>query len=226
MDAPGATAGGTTEQVKERAASAAGTAAEQVQAVAGTATEQAGQVAGQAVEQAQQVVADARVEVQHLASQAAEEAKTQATAQTEKLAEVLRGLATQVQAMVDGNVAEAGQLPAYAGQLNDRLQGMATRLSEGGIDGVVADVQRFARRRPGLFLSGAAAAGFFGGRLLRGAKAASEVPDAAAQRPTGPAPVTNAMPPAPPLGDATVSIDLGDVAAPGSTPPAYAEGMR
>jgi len=37
----------------------------------------------------------------------------------------------------------------------------------GGIDQSLADVKRFARRRPGMFLAGAMGAGFLMGRLLR-----------------------------------------------------------
>jgi hypothetical protein len=39
-----------------------------------------------------------------------------------------------------------------------------------GYDGMVEDAQRLARRRPGVFLAGAAVAGFAIGRLLRSAK--------------------------------------------------------
>ncbi len=44
---------------------------------------------------------------------------------------------------------------------------LASRLDEGGIDAVMADVRSFARRQPGAFLLGAAAVGFVAGRLMR-----------------------------------------------------------
>ena len=50
---------------------------------------------------------------------------------------------------------------------------MADRLNSKGFDGVVDDVQAFARRRPGAFLAIAAATGFVAGRLFRGAQASS-----------------------------------------------------
>jgi hypothetical protein len=50
---------------------------------------------------------------------------------------------------------------------------MAERLESGGLEGALSDLQTFARRRPGVFLLGAAATGFAVGRLLRGAQAAN-----------------------------------------------------
>jgi hypothetical protein len=47
----------------------------------------------------------------------------------------------------------------------------ADYLEERGVSGALDDLQRFARRRPGLFLAGALAAGFLAGRA---AKAAAE----------------------------------------------------
>jgi hypothetical protein len=48
-----------------------------------------------------------------------------------------------------------------------RLDQVVERLGNGGFDGMVNDVQRFARRRPALFLVGAAALGLAVGRLIR-----------------------------------------------------------
>ena len=79
----------------------------------------------------------------------------------------LRGLA-------DGNTEQAGDLQRYARDLGDRLGGVAGRMQDRGLDGMVDDVQDFARRRPGLFLAAAAGAGFAAGRLFRGAKADAE----------------------------------------------------
>ena len=42
-----------------------------------------------------------------------------------------------------------------------------SRLEDRGIEGVVDDVSRFARRRPGVFLLAAAGAGFVVGRFVR-----------------------------------------------------------
>jgi hypothetical protein len=50
---------------------------------------------------------------------------------------------------------------------------VAERLESGGLEGALSDLQGFARRRPGVFLLGAAAAGFAVARLVRGAQAAN-----------------------------------------------------
>ena len=188
------------QDVKEQATAAAGTAVEQSKEVASTAKEQATDVAAQAIEQTAAVAGQAKDQAMHLVSQATTEAKTQANAQTDRLADGLRSVAGQIQALVEGRTQEAGPLPDYAKQATDQLQQLASRLGDGGVDGVVQDVTRFARRRPGVFLAGAAIAGFFGGRLLRGAQAASQVPVTAPPTAT---PQASLPMPAQPLAGAT-----------------------
>jgi hypothetical protein len=177
--APGAEGGGVKEQAgavagtaAEQAASVAGTAGEQVGNVASTAVEGVKEVAGQGVQQAATVVSEATTQAKDLVGQAGHELRSQGDAQTERIAEVLRGLATQVQALVEGRAEEAGPLPDLARQATDQLQSIAGRIGDNGIQGVATDVQQFARRRPGAFLAGAAVFGFAAGRLLRGAQAA------------------------------------------------------
>lgn len=179
--------------VKEQAGAVAGTAAEQASNVASTATDQAKEVAGQAVAQASTVVTEAKTQVKDLVGQAGGELRSQGDAQTEKLAESLRGLAGQVQALVEGRPEEAGPLPDLARQATDQLQSLASRMGDGGIQGVAGELQTFARRRPGAFLAGAAVVGFAAGRLLRGAQAASSEAAPAPQ----PSPAGMPAPPAP-----------------------------
>jgi len=47
---------------------------------------------------------------------------------------------------------------------------LATRLDQGGLDAVMADMRSWARRQPGTFLLGAVAAGFVVGRVVRAVK--------------------------------------------------------
>jgi hypothetical protein len=58
----------------------------------------------------------------------------------------------------------AGRYVALAG---DTLGDVADRLRSGDVESLVGDVQRFARRRPGVFLAAAAGAGFLTARLVR-----------------------------------------------------------
>jgi len=67
----------------------------------------------------------------------------------------------------------------YARQASGEVQRFAQRIDERGFDGLVDDLQSFARRRPGAFLLGAAVTGFATGRLLRGARDAASDDDSA-----------------------------------------------
>jgi hypothetical protein len=95
-----------------------------------------------------------------------EEARTQAEEKAKRAAEGLRTASTQLRALADGRPAEAGQMRDLVSSLTDQLGQWASRL-DGGMDGVMQDMGRFARRRPGAFLGLAALAGFAAGRLVR-----------------------------------------------------------
>ena len=153
----------------------AATTVSQGQAVAGTAVEEARHVADAAMEQTSRVASELSTQARTALDQAKTDVKQQADQQTERLAESIRGVAGQLQALLDGRPQEAGQLPDLARQASGQLQTIADRIGQQGIDGVLGEAQRFARRRPGVFLAGAAAVGFAAGRLLRGAKAAPQL---------------------------------------------------
>lgn len=161
---------GAKEQVKETASQAAG----QAQQVTGTAVDGAKQVAGTATEQAAQVAREASTHARELLSQTTTQLKDQAGGQAQRAAGGLRGVASQLEALTSGRPEEAGAAGDYARQATAKLSELASRIDDGGIDGVVDDVARYARRRPGLFLLGCAAAGFAMGRLVRGAQVASQ----------------------------------------------------
>jgi hypothetical protein len=67
----------------------------------------------------------------------------------------------------------AGFAPELARQAAERTRGIATWLDEREPGALLDEVRRFARRRPGAFLAGAAIAGVLAGRLTRGAVAAA-----------------------------------------------------
>ena len=157
-----------------QATEVATTAADQGKQVAATAAQETKQVAGQAMDQVHAVAGEAKAQARTLLDQARTDVRSQADQQTERIADGLRGLAGQVQALLDGRTEEAGPLPDLAKQATSQIESLAGRLGDGGLDGVVEDVTRFARRKPGLFLAGAAALGFVGGRLLRGVQAAQQ----------------------------------------------------
>jgi len=176
---------GLTGTAKESASNVAGTAGDRVSDVAGTATERASDVAdtakdrasdvvGTAKEEATVVIDEARTQVRDLYQQATSTLRDQAENQTSTVANALRELSEQGRALVEGRGEEAGQARDYARQAADKAGEIAERIETLGLDGVLDEVQRFARRRPGAFLAGAALAGVVVGRLVRNASSGGQ----------------------------------------------------
>jgi hypothetical protein len=140
---------------------------ERVHAVAGTAADEAKELARQAGGQARQVAQEARHELRTLAEQGRQELKSQAQAQTQRAAQNLRTLSDQTQALAEGHPAEAGPLAGYVQGASGKLSGWADNLDRRGFDGMVAQVQGFARRRPAAFIGLCVVAGFAVSRVGR-----------------------------------------------------------
>jgi hypothetical protein len=138
--------------------------------VARTAQEQAGAVATEARQQASEVAADAKHQAQNVVHDAKEQLRQQADAQTAKVAESLHRLTGELQALCEGRPQEAGTVAQYAREAGTKLDDFASKVGDRGFEGLVDDLQRFARRRPAAFLAAAAAAGFFAGRMFRSVK--------------------------------------------------------
>jgi hypothetical protein len=175
--------------------------------VTAAATDQARDVAGQAADATKNVAATVRDELSGVAHEATEQGRnlvsetkqqvrSQAQHQTDQLADGLRRLGYQLRALTEGRTDEAGALPDYVNQAALTVDRYARQLSEGGFEGAVRDLERFARRRPGLFLLGGAIAGFGVGRVIRGAKAASDEESTATPRPALAGPQTQLPTPA------------------------------
>jgi ElaB/YqjD/DUF883 family membrane-anchored ribosome-binding protein len=148
------------------------------------APERAGQVAEAAREEAQSVAGDVRREASAVAAEAKAQAgnvldetrtalRSQARQGADRTAGAIDNLSSQFRALASGDREAAGELGRYADQASEQLHAAAQRIGSRGFDGLVDDVQSFARRRPGMFLAVAAASGFAVGRLFRGAQAAS-----------------------------------------------------
>jgi hypothetical protein len=127
-------------------------------------------------------------EVSSVAGRLVDDTKAQlrdrAETQFGHLANDLDLLYQQTRALAQGRVDDAGPLVGYVQEGADQLRDLAERVHEGGFDGVVADIKRFARARPVLFLSASAVAGVAIGRLLRNESAAVQA--RRAQRPSPP----------------------------------------
>jgi len=153
-------------QAAEEAASVASTAAEQASSVASTATEQAKTVASTAVDEAKTVGAQAATEAKDLLADARQQLRTQASEQSDRLAEAVRQVGEQLRTMAG---AGDGLARDVVSQVADQAQQLSSRLSDGGLDRTLEDARRLARNRPGMFLLGAAAAGFVAARVARSA---------------------------------------------------------
>jgi hypothetical protein len=172
----------TTDEVKERATEAVGTARQEAGAVAGTAKEQAQQVASTAKDQAGQVVTTTVEQSKHLLTEATDQLHAQAAQQTQKLGESIRQVAQQLSQMAGAG--EPGSTAhTLATRAGEQLQRTASAIETKSPGDLVAELQSYARRKPGAFLAAAAVSGFALGRLASAARKASQAPEPAT--PTG-----------------------------------------
>ena len=157
-------------QVKEEASAVTGSVKEQGSAVADTVREEGQRVANEAKEQFGELTEQAQQQVLELIERAQQEFSDRASEQSDKAASGLRSLAEELSALAEGRTEAAPHLVGHVRDVSQRTRQYADRLENGGIQGVGQDLASFARRRPGLFLLGAIAAGFATGRLVRGAQ--------------------------------------------------------
>jgi hypothetical protein len=169
-------------------------------ATAGQARQAAGQVAGTAAEQARTVVGEARQQAGTVIEDLRGRAIDEADGQTRRAAGTLRQWANDFSSLAAHaeHDSPARGLTARAG---DKGMRMADYLERQGVEGIAADLQGFARRRPGAFLGGALLAGLAVGRLAKVTQTASRT-DGNGQRRVTAAPAPEALPAAPPPGTA------------------------
>jgi hypothetical protein len=161
------------EAAKQETAATADQAKQAASEVTTTAAEQAKAVAGEARRQAASVVDDLR-------SRAMEEAD----GQTQRAAGVLRQWAQDLSGLAEK---ADGDSPARSlvAEVADRGRRTADYVDRQGVEGITDDLQRFARRRPGLFLGGALLAGLAVGRLGKVAGKAAQSADGGQERSAG-----------------------------------------
>ena len=147
----------TKDVAREQATEVGRTTGAAGQRVASTAAEQAGQVGQEARRQARDLFGQARGQV----TEQARNGQQQAT-------DGLRSLAEELHEMADGGE-QQGPASDLAKQAADKLGELAEWLGRREPGDLVQEVRALARRRPGAFLLGAAAAGVLAGRLTRGA---------------------------------------------------------
>jgi hypothetical protein len=132
--------------------------------------------------------------------------KDEAEGQAKRAADALRQWAGDLSDLA-AHAEKDSPARSLAAQAGDRGQRAADYLESKGVEGLLSDLQGFARRRPGAFLGGALVAGMAVGRLTKAAKTASQGNGSGGngsgqgrqQVPVAPAPGEGALtPPAPP----------------------------
>lgn len=176
------TGSGKTEAAKQEASAVKDTAAGAAKDVAHTAKDEAASVA-----------AEAKSQLKDLYSQTSTELSGQASQQQERLATGLKAVGDELGAMAR-NSDGGGIATDLVQQVSTRLADAATWLGDRDPAALLDEVKKFARRRPVVFIAGAAIAGIVAGRLVR-AMAANQHDDAEPSSPaTTAAPVTPALP--------------------------------
>jgi len=132
---------------------------ESVRAGAAAAGSEVRDLAGEAASQMADMLSDVREQVRERAQDEAHRA-----------AGALSQIGEQLQTMAAAGD-QSGPASQWVREVGDRSQRLADHLEQAGPQGLVDDVQRFARRRPGLFLAGASFAGFVVGRALKSGRA-------------------------------------------------------
>jgi hypothetical protein len=169
---PGATTT-TTTTTPSTTPSTTDVAKDEAQNVKDTAVQAGGQVAATAADQAKQVAHETQRQAKDLLDQGRYQVREQAITQQQKAGQSLTSLAQELRGLADGTSAGA---PGPARDLLQQASGVvddfAHKLQTRDPGELLDEVRSFARRKPGLFLLGAAAAGVLAGRLTSGVKAA------------------------------------------------------
>lgn len=165
--------------------------------VARTAADKTGEVAGTVGEQANRVASETGQQARNLLRESRDQLTGQARQGQQRAADGLRTVADQLQQMSEKSD-NPGVAQEVARQAAERTHGVASWLEHREPGDLIDEVRRFARRKPGVFLLGAALAGVAVGRLTRGAVAAHSDDSGAGNDRTGaPAPREPSAPVAP-----------------------------
>jgi uncharacterized protein YjbJ (UPF0337 family) len=138
--------------------------------VAGQSKEVAGQAAADvkdtAKEQAQRVGSEAKIQARSVAADLRDKVGEQARSQNDRLVSTIRETADHLDEMRGDR--SGSPAATVVSRVADSGRQLADYLDRNGPEGVLREVQDFARRRPGAFLATALAAGFVVGRLGKG----------------------------------------------------------
>ncbi len=206
---PGQSSSNTTDVAKDEARNVGQTAAQAGNQVASTAADQAKQVANETQRQAQDLLQQGQAQL-----------KDQTVAQQQKAAQGLSSLAGELRSLADGT-SEGAPGPArdLLQQASGYIETFADKLQNREPAELLDEVRSLARRRPGMFLLGAAAAGIVAGRLTSGVRAAHS--DSSPSGGAGTSPGTNYVDPTPAYSDTTYTDPASAYAGTGTAGAAY-----
>lgn len=174
------------DEVRSAATDTAQVAADQGHAVVDSAAEQARELTREARDQLATVTGEARDQAQRALSSTTDELANQLEERLGDATSLARTRADELRALAEGRPEDAGSTRDLALKASQRIESMADRVDDLGVRGVVEEVAEFGRRRPLLFLAGAAGAGLLVGRLARAAKDAGGSPSSSPAMATAP----------------------------------------
>ncbi len=168
---PSTTTGATTQSI-DSPSSTQDVARNEASNVGQTAKEAGSQVASTAADQAKEVAGVTKRQAQDLLQQGRSQVRDQASSQQQKAAQGLTSIADQLRGLANGTSTGApGPARDLLEQASDKVEEFSTWLQRREPADLLDEVRNFARRKPGVFLLGAAAAGVLAGRMTSGVKA-------------------------------------------------------
>lgn len=177
-----------------------------------TTSEQGKRVAGVAADEAQNVAAEAKDQVRRLVDDTRDQASDQARTQRDRLVDTLRTFGDDLDQMTTQS-SSSGLASEVTRRAAEHARAISSSLEGREPADLLQDLRGFARRRPGMFLLGALAAGIVAGRMARGAAAStgsSTSGSLSGATTTDVSPVaTNGYPNVPPASPALADDDLG-----------------
>lgn len=153
------------------------TAVSQTKAVLRTADQDFRELSDSVRSQADQVKAELASQARGLLAETRDQVQAEADAHTLRFSSALFQVGSQAVALANGRPQEAGPLVDYAERIANWLDTVAAGIEERGLEGLTADAADLARRRPGVFLAGAAVVGLGVGRLIRSGAVSPPEPD-------------------------------------------------
>jgi ElaB/YqjD/DUF883 family membrane-anchored ribosome-binding protein len=170
----------TSTDAREKSKEVASTAVDEARDVGRVAQDAAQTVAQDVRDEVGQVAGELRGQARNMVDETRTQLRERADAQTAGVANGLGRFADELRALANGHPDQAATARRYLDQAGSAIGDVAGQLRSKDFEGVVRDVQSFARRRPGTFLAVSAAVGFMAGRLVRSASDDADSPAALA----------------------------------------------